>query len=243
MAYEASKIECVRFAGRKGQGIGCCAVDLLQGFNNDPDEEAYVGLTYGDSGDKIIRDKGQAFLGPTNRDIFLGYLRMGTFDTKELPDRVFLAAITKRQTEDPVGRKWLELMKENGFEFLTVVNNSVYGSTRVVDGKPGENHYPHPVYLFILRRNISTNQIVRDGPPEFWGTLPEAKSHLQIWQEGKEGRAMLLDEKDLVEAGKIRRKRWKTILQKQEASVIPAPQPQPQPTPFDPVFLPTFSTN
>ena len=133
MPYSPPTIECVRFGGRiGGQSIGCCGFDIFQGFNNDPNAEAYVPLYNGDSPHvpvmAVIDGKlSHAHLGPTNKDVFLGYLRVGTFDQSEMPNRGFLAVMTQEQAEYGIfAQQWLAILKENGFEFIRAVDNSVY---------------------------------------------------------------------------------------------------------------------
>jgi len=149
MAYSASKMECLRFAGRKGgEGIGCCAIDIFQGFINDPDAKGAVQLFHGDQGTPLTQYvDGVAktiWLGPTNKDIFLQYLRIGTFDTQEMPNRMFLASLTDEQVASNNGQKWLAILKEQGFIFIGRVDNSVYTGTSVDisgvtdGGKPAE---------------------------------------------------------------------------------------------------------
>lgn len=176
MAYSASKIECLRFAGRhKAEGIGCCAIDILQGFVNDPDAPGEVKLLHGDDQSMLYKGDKPAKLGPTNLDIFLGYLRIGTFGTEETPNRIFLAAITQQQINTPVGKKWLSILKEQGFEFVRGCDNSVYSGEDVPeDGEDFRTTGVHPVYLFGLFRNIGKTRLADPfAPPEFWNTLPE----------------------------------------------------------------------
>lgn len=186
MAYSAPIIECLRFAGRTGGiGIGCCAIDIFQGFNTDPDAAASIALKHGDSGTSLMKDGKQAYLGPTNRDIFLNYLRIGTFDTREMPNRVFLAAITRNQVQTENGKKWLALLREQGFEFIRATDNSVYTGTAVGE-KPGMGT-GHPVYIFGLFRNISSAALADPfAPPAEWTALPEpTATPNQLWLTGK----------------------------------------------------------
>lgn len=176
MPYTPPTVECLRFGGRVGgKGIGCCAIDIFQGFSNDPDAEAYVPLNNGDSPHlPVMRQGSQAYLGPTNKDVFLGYLRLGTFDSMDLPNHAFFCAISESQLNSRTTEKWLEIFKENGFEFLRAVDNSVYLNG---DGDPS------PVYIFALFRNIGDSKIDDPfEPPEFWKTLPEpSESDEERW--------------------------------------------------------------
>lgn len=189
MAYSAPHIECVRFAAqRPALGIGCCAIDIFQGFVNDPDAKAVVTLTHGDSGSTLMKERRAAKFGPTNRDVFEGYLRIGTFSLNESPDRIFLAAITAQQIASDIGKKWLAILREHGFEFVRAVNNSVYNGT---SGVPSDLSSPpkmasHPVYLFGLFRNISNARIPDPfAPPPEWTALPEppADAAFQFWHK------------------------------------------------------------
>lgn len=205
MAYSASKIECLRFAAeRGGEGIGCCAIDLFQGFVNNPDGKAAVRLNHGDTGSPLTVYKDgkavEAWLGPTNREIFLQYLRIGTFDTREMPNRMFLAAMTDEQLESDYGREWMRILKDNGFQFIAKVDNSVYSGQDVGEPFDGEPTYcdcgcgmrmggeeAHPVYLFGLFRDIGTTRVGDPfKAPQFWEDLPTpTKTDMDRWLEGE----------------------------------------------------------
>lgn len=185
MAYSASKIECVRFAGRhQPEGIGCCAIDEFQGFINDPDQAAHVPLRHGDTLTSLLSGNGKkVYLGPTNRDIFEAYLRIGTFSLEETPNRMFLASLTQEQCGTEIGKKWLTILKENGFEFIRAVDNSVYSGEEVSREQEDEGT---PVYLFGLFRNIGTTRLSDPfAPPEYWKELPEPEDDFTIWEKGK----------------------------------------------------------
>jgi hypothetical protein len=191
MAYSASKIEFLRFGSQHGgEGIGCCAVDIIQGFVNDPDAPAHVKLYDGDrneasSGALTIYRNGKteyAYLGKTNREVFENYLRIGTFGINEMPDHGFIAILTHSQLKTEYGKKWLALLKENGFEFIRTINNSVYTDSDVEE-TPNYESSPHKNYIFALFRNIS-NSSVKDPftPPKEWSDLPEMTMTLnQLW--------------------------------------------------------------
>ena len=173
MAYSASKIECVRFAGRHPtEGIGCCAIDNFQGFINDPDAPAYVQLKHGDSGVGLIKKREAVYYGPTNKDIFLSYLYTGTFSLEPMPNHAFLLSITKTQLHSAIGLKWLAILKENGFEFVRTIDNSVYSGSRVSRDKKSEAI--DLVYIFGLFRNIGETRVSDPfDPPAEWKALPE----------------------------------------------------------------------
>ena len=186
MSYSASKIECLRFAGRQpAEGIGCCAIDEFQGFINDPDSPASVLLKHGDSGTSLmVGGSKKAYLGETNREIFQSYLRIGTFSLTETPNRIFLASLTKSQCHSEIGRKWLTILKENGFEFIRATDNSVYSGRDVSRQKSRES--TNVVYLFGLFRNIGSTRLEDPTkPPKFWDELPPSKDPFTLWEEGK----------------------------------------------------------
>jgi hypothetical protein len=168
------KMEFLRFGSHiPGVNHGCCAFDIIQNFNRDPDEKASIQLVSGDGGYPLSRPvKGQVFAGPTYRDIFNTRLRIGTFSDRDLPNHGFLAILTETQLTGTVGRKWLAILKEAGFEFVRTVDNSVYEYSR------GRKNY-----LFALFRNVGKNAVHDPfAPPKEWTDLPEqTKSQKEIW--------------------------------------------------------------
>jgi hypothetical protein len=195
MAYSASKIEFLRFGSQHGgEGIGCCAVDIIQGFVNDPDAPASVQLYCGDREGKndsaltvTVNGKTEfAYLGKTNREIFENFIRIGTFGTDNLPDHTFFAIFSDSQMRDRNGQEWLKILKAEGFEFLRTVGNSVYTS-KEVPLEPVEGNYPHKNHIFALFRNIS-NSAVTDPftPPAAWLKIPEpTMTPHEIWHSRK----------------------------------------------------------
>lgn len=183
MAYSASKIEFLRFGSQVGgEGIGCCAIDIVQGFVNDPDAKAVVELRDGDSQTPLFNGKSRAKYGPTNRDIFENYLRTGTFGTRELPNHIFLASLTEYQCGTDIGKKWLAILKENGFEFIRATDNSVYSG---VDVKREKTREGRPVYLFGLFRNIGSVRLEDPlKPPQAWLDLPDSPDLFDKWLSG-----------------------------------------------------------
>lgn len=163
-------MEFVRFGGTiPGEYHGCCAVDVIQNFKEDPDTPASIQLVEGDSGSGITNNGELAFLGPTLRDIFWNRLRISTFGMSDHPNKAFLAVLEESQLHNNPGKKWLALLKEAGFEFIRRIDNSVYtGST--LGGKGS----PHTNYLFGLFRNIG-NGFIEDPftPPKAWTDLPD----------------------------------------------------------------------
>lgn len=168
-------MEFNRFGGTiPGEYWGCCAVDIIQNFKQDPDTPASIQLVEGDSGSGMTKNGELAFLGPTLRDIFWNRLRISTFGMNDHPNKAFLAVLEESQLHNGPGKKWLALLKEAGFEFIRRIDNSVYtGST--LGGKGS----PHTNYLFGLFRNIG-NGFIEDpfAPPKAWAELgsvvPEA---------------------------------------------------------------------
>lgn len=182
-------MEFLRFGSSiPGSYWGCCAVCIIQNFNFDPDAPASIELVSGDGGYPIIKNQEAAFLGKTYKEIFLQRLRMGTFGAGDMPNHAFLAVLTQDQLSTQRGLQWLKLLKENGFEFIRTVGNSVYSGDSLHDGTTpeytpedsdddwdeyddeyyeGENS--HPNYLFGLFRNIGASPITDPfKPPQQW---------------------------------------------------------------------------
>lgn len=216
-------MEFLRFGSKiPGSYWGCCAVCIIQDFKQDPDEKASIQLVSGDSGMPITKDRERLYAGPTWGDIFKTRIRIGTMSSTEMPNHTFFAVLADNQIYGETGKKWLKILRENGFEFVRSVDNSVYTGSKVPkDGKPvGGSHINH---IFALFRNIG-NGAIRDPftPPKGWTDLPSVKpeandlilasgegigtafsqgqrdADLTIWQEGK---TVLLKEADLVKAG------------------------------------------
>ena len=194
MAYSASKIEFLRFGSRYGgEGIGCCAVDIVQGFVNDPDAPANVKLYHGDRESKdgsaltvIVNGKTEyAYLGKTNREVFENFIRIGTFGTSDMPDHTFFAIFSDEQMRDRNGQEWLKILKAEGFEFLRTVGNSVYTSKKV-PLEPVEGKYSHKNHIFALFRNISDDAVADPfTPPGAWLNIPEPTTPHEIWHSRK----------------------------------------------------------
>lgn len=156
-----------------GSYWGCCAVCLIQDFNQDPDAKSSIQIVDGDGGSPLTNSKGFMFAGPTYKDIFLQRLRYGTFGSGDMPNHAFLAVLTGNQIRGSVGKKWLSLLKENGFEFLRTIDNSVYSGPRVIAKAGQSTTSSHPNYLFGLFRNIGTGAVADPyTPPKEWTDLP-----------------------------------------------------------------------
>lgn len=210
-------MEFLRFGSSIPGGYwGCCAVCIIQNFKVDPDAKASIQLVNGDAGTPMMKGSGFAFCGPTWRDIFKERIRIGTFSTTDMPNHIFLAVLTEWQINADPGKKWLKILKEEGFEFIRTTDNSVYSGSTL-----GGSTSSHPNYLFGLFRNISGSRI-KDPftPPKAWTDLspvipegwemiaPERRLevakeqtavHKQMWKD--HGPTKILSEKDILDAG------------------------------------------
>lgn len=174
-------MEFNRFGGTiPGNYHGCCACDIIQNFNVDPDGKASIQLVDGDGGMSL----GQ-FAGPTYRDIFSQRIRFGTFGTRDMPNHAFLAIITEDQLAATNGKAWLKILRETGFEFIRTVSNSVYSGAGMLQGAPTNRAMNH---IFGLFRNIG-NGAVADPftPPKAWTDLPSVVP--ELWEFIREGEA------------------------------------------------------
>lgn len=215
-------MEFLRF-GSKIPGIywGCCAVCIIQNFKFDPDEKYSMQLVSGDSGHALTFPHGhknagkQQYVGPTYRDIFKARIRIGTHTNRDMPNHTFLAVLTESQVSGGVGAKWLQILKEEGFEFLRCTDNSVYTGADIDGGKT-----PHRNYIFGLFRNISGARVPDPfTPPKAWtdleGGMPGvldvasarklaslAKEQTEFQRERwKAGETVFMTEEELLEAG------------------------------------------
>lgn len=181
-----------------GSYWGCCAIDVIQDFKQDPDDKASIQVVSGDGGGALTKRGKHIYLGPTYKDIFLQRLRIGTFSSTDLPNHSFIAVLTDQQIRYGPGKKWLAILKETGFEFIRAVDNSVYsGSSLHYEKKPFPSHVN---YVFALFRNIGKGK-VQDPlqPPAAWTDLPSPKSDLEIWKEI--GPVHFLTREELLEKG------------------------------------------
>lgn len=184
-------MEFLRFGSSiPGSYWGCCAVCIIQNFKMDPDSKASIQIVDGDGGTPIMDGSDFLYAGPTYKDIFLQRLRYGTFGKHDMPNHTFLAVLTSQQISGGYGAKWLALLKEQGFEFIRTVDNSVYTG----QGLLGEEHdededyddgmSSHPNYIFGLFRNVG-NGAIDDPflPPKAWTDLPEpSMSQLELYK-------------------------------------------------------------
>lgn len=184
-------MEFLRFGSSiPGSYWGCCAVCIIQDFKQSPNDKASIQLVGGDGGNPIIRGGEIAFAGPTWKDIFLQRLRYGTFSERDMPNHTFLAVLTSEQISSGYGREWLAILKEQGFEFIRSVDNSVYTGEKMMspgevfsegeedeyweDDEGEEGVSSHPNYIFGLFRNIGKGSITNPFlPPKAWTELPD----------------------------------------------------------------------
>lgn len=168
LPYSPLGIECIRFGGRRGNlGIGCCAVDILQGFSLDPYDTGRSTPFYdGDTQQPIFGETGeQLHIGGTNEEMLLAYLTHGSFSADPQPDHAFIAVLSDEQlSSSGYGREWLKILYREGFDYVTSVNNSVYQ----------EDHVNH---IFILIRNaggyIDSEESLQ--VPEVWKKLEKTE--------------------------------------------------------------------
>jgi len=150
-----------------GSYWGCCAVDIIQNFSaGHPDDKASIEVVCGDGGQPI----GNYFLGKTYREIFEARLRIGTFSDTDLPNHAFLCVLTKTQISYGNGLAWLKVLKENGFEFIRAVDNSVYSGESLAGEEDDDEDCGSSInYLFGLFRNIGAGKISNPfQPPREW---------------------------------------------------------------------------
>lgn len=160
-------MEFLRFGSSiPGTYWGCCACDIIQNFSVDPDAKASIQIVEGDGGTPYSPNK---FAGTTYHEIFLQRLRYGTFSASQerATNHAFIAILSKTQTDSEMGQKWLKILKEQGFEFVRTVNNSVWNKDN---------------YIFMMVRNVGPNA-VKDQfkPPKAWSDLDPVVP--EVWQQ------------------------------------------------------------
>lgn len=193
-------MEFLRFGSSiPGAYWGCCAMCIIQNFKFDPDDKASIQLVSGDGGGPLTKNDKLLYAGPTYHDIFKQRIRIGTFSNHDMPNHGFLAVLTGQQLSDSVGKKWLAILKEEGFEFIRAVDNSVYTGPKLTGSTS-----PHPNYLFGLFRNITESRITDPfTPPEAWTNLPQVIA--EAWQGVPEDQRSLIAE----DQTKYHKDRWK----------------------------------
>lgn len=169
-------MEFLRFGSSiPGSYWGCCACCIIQNFKVDPDEKASIQLVSGDGGGPIMKGREMLFAGPTWKDIFWQRIRSGTFDQRDMPNHAFFAILTDWQINSGVGKKWMVILKEAGFEFVRSVANSVYTGEGIADELEGDGDSLN--YIFGLFRNIGTSGASDPfTPPQAWQDLPSVKT-------------------------------------------------------------------
>lgn len=162
-------MEFLRFGSNiPGSYWGCCAVDIIQNFSFAPYAKASIQLVGGDSSSPLTRNRESLFAGPTYEDIFWQRLRIGTFDTRSMPNHAFIAILTDTQLKYSPGKDWLAILKKAGFEFVRTVGNSVYSGNSVGGNLTDSNRN----YIFMLVRNIGHGGIKDQfKPPREWTEL------------------------------------------------------------------------
>lgn len=198
-------MEFLRFGSSiPGAYWGCCAVCIIQNFKFDPDGKASIQIVNGDGGQAM----GDTFAGPTWHDIFKTRIRIGTFSKDEMPNHGFFAVLTDGQIRGSYGSKWLKILREEGFEFIRTVDNSVYtGAHLRADGGKVSSHKN---YIFGLFRNIGAGAVDDQfTPPKEWTELNDPYNgdmsqtnrdavQLELWRKGK---TVFLTEAEVVAAG------------------------------------------
>jgi hypothetical protein len=176
-------MEFLRFGSSiPGEYWGCCACCIIQNFKQDPDTKASIQKVCGDGGGGVVSGGGFKFYGTTLREIFWSRLREGTFGYGDMPNHAFLAILAETQINTVIGKKWLEILKEAGFEFIRTVDNSVWS--------------PAPNHIFGLFRNIGSKSKVADQftPPAVWTALPSVKK--EAWEFIPDGKELTGIQKD-----------------------------------------------
>lgn len=161
-------VEFLRFGSSIPGGYwGCCAGDIIQAFKSMPDEPSSCQSVNGDSGYPQTNGKDQLFFGPTNKDLFMQRMRVGTFGTGDMENHFFLLVLTDSQVNGAIGKAWLPILKECGFEYIRSVNNSVWNVN---------NH------MFGLFRNCGSNaRKDQFTPPKAWTDLP-SNGKTELWE-------------------------------------------------------------
>lgn len=181
-------IEILRFGSSiPGHYWGCCAADIIQCFNVDPAGPAAIEITSGDGGSPILSKEGKPqFFGKTNEEVFLQRLRRGTFGSGDMPNHAFFAIMTESQVNGTNGKKWLAILKREGFEFVRTVCNSVYSGPSVLSkAKVSKTVGNNKNHIFALFRNIG-NGAVGDPyqPPKAWSDMDEVAP--ELWSRIKD---------------------------------------------------------
>lgn len=192
-------MEFLRFGSSiPGSYWGCCACCIIQKFNVDPDQKASIELVDGDGGHPL----GDRYFGKTYREIFESRIITGTFNDSEMPNHIFLAILTAKQLRNANGKKWLAILKENGFEFIRTTDNSVYSGSSLTDppedfedfcddcDEPESSDSINKNYLFGLFRNIGFGKVLDPfEPPKEWLDLEGGVSEVSNYLDKEQGGA------------------------------------------------------
>ena len=179
-------IEFLRFGSQiPGSYHGCCDVDIIQSFSCDPQDKHAIELMHGDSGTSLTNGNGEVlYAGMTNEEVFRDRLRYGTFSNRDMPNHVFLAVLTEGQIGSHIGKKWLKILKEEGFEFLRASDNAVYTGVYVSKDPEKFENTPHTNYIFGLFRNIGMYGSLKNPylPPSLWTDITVEHQSPEVWQ-------------------------------------------------------------
>lgn len=162
-------VEFLRFGSSIPGGYwGCCAGDIIQAFKTLPSEESSCQAVNGDNEYPMKNDKGEfLFFGPDNETLFKQRLRVGTFGGGDMPNHFFFIALERHQLQGAMGKAWLPILKEMGFEFIRKVNNSVWNKDN---------------FIFGLIRNCGPNAVDDQfTPPPEWTSLP-SNGKTEMWE-------------------------------------------------------------
>lgn len=192
-----SGLEFLRFGSSIPGGYwGCCACDIIQNFKVAPNAKASIQLVSGDGGG----DLGGKFMGSTYEEIFRERVRVGTFSSTDMPNHAFIAILTEWQLVNKPGKSWLPILKDEGFEFIRTVDNSVYSGHSVSKGE-SEGDSSHKNHIFMLVRNIGSGS-VKDPftPPAQWSDLkskvPEAWELLSKYDRTRLAKAQSMAQRE-----------------------------------------------
>ena len=165
-------MEFLRFGSSiPGAYWGCCAVCIIQNFKVHPDEKYAIQMVDGDGGYPTGK-----YAGPTYRDVFNTRIRTGTFGVNDMANHTFFAVLTEEQLHGQIGKEWLSILKENGFEFVRTVDNSVYTGS-IIPTVAGRKTSSHKNHIFALYRNIASGYVEDPfTPPKAWTDLPNPYS-------------------------------------------------------------------
>lgn len=187
-------MEFLRFGSSiPGMYWGCCAVDIVQYFKVDPDAKASIQVVSGDGGGGLMKDNELAFLGKTYREIFWNRLKINTFNLGEKPNHAFFAVLTSQQLAGDIGRQWLAILKEAGFEFLRTTSNAVYTGAETVAKHSMKDTGSHDNYIFALFLNIGSRHVADPFmPPKAWTDLETDEGLPLTYKKDENGQPVVL---------------------------------------------------